>query len=578
MNAITAATLPMLGALAPPLLRSLWRTSIDGILFALVIFALCRLLPRLPATARFWLWWLVSAKLLLGLVLTTPSLPFANPLVLRLPAQHPAAAPAFFVARMAVQPTRFLYGPAPISSPIVPGAKAASAGVAAASANPESAASSAAISPSLRARAAYQSSETGLLPDLWRYLAQVVALLWCVVFLRRLGRIGAGFRSAQRTRQMSVPCPDSIQQEAVDVARLVGLRRTPPIVLCDKVASPFLSGQLRPIVVLPDPSRTPLTTAERRMALAHEMIHLRRGDLWLALVPALAEAIFFFLPVARWAAREGDTCREEVCDSAALALLGSDALSDYGQLLLKVTLAAQTKGSPAPQMGMAATATPAFLQLRRRLQALKATVNSPAGPRLRRAAALLVTVCLPGILPWHLRALPRSSAVEPEPAGGSFQDHPQYTVVDLGTLGGKVSDAYGIGDDGTVVGTANVFPLGGRGHAFSWRPDADTGSTGKMTDLCEGSVFRHSLAYSVNASGQVAAAAFNNPLKPSAFLWTPGVPGKNSAAISARFRVFIIVGPRESMTKASLLARQWIRVRTGAAPPKCARSPGRTAN
>lgn len=517
MTAITDM-LQTLGALAPPLLGSLWRTSVDGILFALLIVCICRLLPRLPAAGRFWLWWLVSAKLLMGLVLTTPSLPFANPLVVRLPAQHPATAPAFFVARMAVQPARFLYGPAATSSAHVIGTKSAPAGAAA---NSDFADPSATTPSSLRAATEAQRSGIGSLQDLWHGLAQAAALLWCAGFILRLGRIGAGFQYAQHIQQMSLPCPDATQQEAVVVARLVGLCHLPSIVVWDAAVSPFLSGLLRPVIVLPGPAQTPLTAAEMRMALAHELIHLRRKDLWLALIPALAEAIFFFLPVARWAARECDACREEVCDSTAIALLGKEALADYGQLLLKVTLAAQAKGCRAPQMGMAVTSTPAFLQLRRRLNALRATVISPAGPSLHRAAALLVTICLPGILPWHLRALPRSSAVELGPTGNIFQ-HPEYTVVDLGTLGGKVSDAYDIGDDGTVVGTANVFPMGGRGHAFSWRPNADTGNTGKMTDLCEGSVYRHSLAYSVNASGQIAAAAFNNSLKPSAFLWTPG--------------------------------------------------------
>jgi hypothetical protein len=270
---------------------------------------------------------------------------------------------------------------------------------------------------------------------------------------------------------MAVPVPEAVLQEARAVARLMDIRHLPPILMHDSATSPFLVGLLKPAILLPDPSRTMLSTAELRMALAHEMAHLRRGDLWLALIPSLAEAIFFFLPPARWASRECDNCREEACDSAAVTRLGSSVLSEYGQLLLKVTLAAQGSKIPAPQMGMAVTASPAFIQLRRRLNALKKAVRSPVSPQLRCGAALLLAICLPAMLPWHVSALSRTTRVESEAGGDDSAVLPRFTVVDLGTLGGKYSEAYGIGEDGTVVGTANVFPLGGRGHAFLWRPD-----------------------------------------------------------------------------------------------------------
>ena len=67
--------------------RACWQ----GVLFILLVWAVCRFVPRLPAGARCWLWWLACLKLLLGLAWTTPP---ALPLLPSAPrAAEPPAAP-----------------------------------------------------------------------------------------------------------------------------------------------------------------------------------------------------------------------------------------------------------------------------------------------------------------------------------------------------------------------------------------------------------------------------------------------------------------------------------------------------
>ena len=56
------------------LLVRLGDASLSGTLTVIVAYLICRLFPRLPGAARCWLWWLVCAKLLVGLVLL-PTLP-----------------------------------------------------------------------------------------------------------------------------------------------------------------------------------------------------------------------------------------------------------------------------------------------------------------------------------------------------------------------------------------------------------------------------------------------------------------------------------------------------------------------
>ena len=48
------------------------RESVSGAVLAGAVWAACRALPALPASARAMLWWIVSLKLLVGLAWVAP--------------------------------------------------------------------------------------------------------------------------------------------------------------------------------------------------------------------------------------------------------------------------------------------------------------------------------------------------------------------------------------------------------------------------------------------------------------------------------------------------------------------------
>ena len=71
-------------------------------------------------------------------------------------------------------------------------------------------------------------------------------------------------------------------------------------------------------------------------------------------------------------------------------------------------------------------------------------------------------------------------------------------IVDLGTLGGRSSAAYGINDQGVVVGSSVTRT--GVGHAFVW-------TNGTMTDLGTLAGASASVAYDINEAGVIVGAA-----------------------------------------------------------------------
>src|SRR2546423_422496 len=136
---------------------------------------------------------------------------------------------------------------------------------------------------------------------------------------------------------------DRVHAQAAELASALGLRRSPPLREAAGAPGPLVLGLLRPTILLPPSLAARLSPEELRLALAHELAHLARGDLWLSLVPTLAQSLFFFHPLVGLACREWATAREAACDAAALALTGAPAPA-YGRLLLKLASAGRGAG------------------------------------------------------------------------------------------------------------------------------------------------------------------------------------------------------------------------------------------
>jgi len=86
----------------------------------------------------------------------------------------------------------------------------------------------------------------------------------------------------------------------------------------------------------------------------------------------------------------------------------------------------------------------------------------------------------------------------------AFAEILQYEIIDLGTLGGSNSRAYGINDAGQVVGISNS-------HAFLW-DDGEIIDLGMLPGPAG-----YSVAHSINDAGQVVGFSGNDA--GSAFIW-----------------------------------------------------------
>lgn len=317
---------------AGSLLLSMVRASLEGGVLLLLLWFACRAWPRMPATARTALWWLGALRLIAGLF-PTPRIPLSS------------APTAKTLSALAATPV---------------GEQVTSAVDLA------------------RATPAMLGSSTGASPIGWLVIGLTVVWLAGIVvafaiMMRRL-------LALQRQWRAATPVTDPrVIALRNDWAIVLGRERVPEVRTAPDVAVPVTVGVWRMGVLLP-PGCERLSDDTLRLVFAHEMSHVRRRDPLLAWIPALAQLVFWFHPLARLAAREYLAAREESCDVEALRVTGSSP-GDYGALLVEFGV-----GRIAALPGSASCGAVNARDLKRRLEML---TRSWRIPRAQRIAGVL---------------------------------------------------------------------------------------------------------------------------------------------------------------------------------------------
>ena len=349
-----------LDVFAALLLERLAWTSLQATVLIGAVAAVIHWLPRLSAATRCLLWWLVGLQLLLGLAWPAPiALPLAPPAPAVVSTVANAPMPAGRDARTFVPPIAAL--PADTA-------------------------------PSLAAQFVQAARQ---------HARSVVLGGWLLGLALSLMPLVTPWRRARAQRRQSTPASDpALLALYARRTRALGLGRPPALRICSAIDSPQVIGLWQPAVLLPDDHA--LSAGELAMALDHELAHLRRGDLWMAWVPALAQRLFFFHPLVRWAMREYALHREAACDAQVMQHARA-APQDYGRLLLRL-------GVSHPLHAGLAGASPTFENLKRRLLMLQ---HIEPSSRLR-GWLLVAGIAAVGLLPY--RVTTAATHVDPSPA------------------------------------------------------------------------------------------------------------------------------------------------------------------
>jgi beta-lactamase regulating signal transducer with metallopeptidase domain len=354
--------------LADALLARLAWTSAQAAVLIAALWLVMRWMPRLSPAVRCMLWWLVGMQLVLGMMVQTP---------LQLHWLKPVAATPVMLDVHAHTHLYIYPGVTPV--PVTPHV------------------------------AAVATAQAGSWP--W---PQALLLAWAGIVLLQLCMALRQALEARALVRHAMPVTDAaILAICAQQSRALGVRRMPALRVSQATVSPQVSGLWRPVILLP--AERTLSAEELAMALAHELAHVRRGDLWLGWIPAIAQRLFFFHPAVHWAMREYAVYREAACDAQVLQHQCA-APRSYGHLLVRL-------GVVDPVHASLAGASSTFDNLKRRLIMLQ---QNPSTPRLR-SWLLVAAVAVIGVAPYRVTARQAGQEAAPTsvpPAGGELAHVP----------------------------------------------------------------------------------------------------------------------------------------------------------
>jgi type II secretory pathway component GspD/PulD (secretin) len=203
-------------------------------------------------------------------------------------------------------------------------------------------------------------------------------------------------RSRQAAQLAHHACAAKAESQSLldDCARLLGLRRGVLLKLVASACSPAVCGLGRPVVLLPQRLADGLPADQLRAVLLHELIHVRRHDVWVNCLQALLQVVYWWHPLVWLANARIRRVREEAVDEAVMVALGSQAEAYPATLLEVAKLAFARPLTALGLVGIFESRGALHLRIRRLLDR-----PTPRSAKLNFASLVAVAVCGALLLP-----------------------------------------------------------------------------------------------------------------------------------------------------------------------------------
>ncbi len=222
----------------------------------------------------------------------------------------------------------------------------------------------------------------------------------------------------QITRQVSrAKTSGRLAALADEAQKIVSMKLKLQVKLTTNSMSPAVCGLFRPAILIPQSLAENFSDEQLRAVLLHELIHLRRRDVWMNFLQALLQIFYWWHPLVWLANARIRRVREEAVDDAVMLALRDDA-ETYAPTLLEVAKLALNR--PLASLGLVG-----ILESR---HALRQRIERLVDFRPPRKAGLTL-VSLIGILAFTAVAVPMGGAPSEmnNPASSGVNDNLNQT-------------------------------------------------------------------------------------------------------------------------------------------------------
>ncbi len=300
--------------LTGPAWSQLWQVSVMILAVALATRLFCRKRPHLA----YVLWLLVIVKCLTPPVWSSPTGVFSWTMARR------AATAVVEAPRIDAPNDNMPVEATPVvSSPLKKGAKLRGTGILPVKKTSHGQDGRATGRQAASATLAHRPDLVTTVAILWLAGAATHAGIWIVM------RLGWSWR-LHRSRVSARPQWTALLES---LSRRLGVRRKVRLLVTSQPVGPAVFGLLRPTLVMPEAVLAEGNTSKLKAVLAHELLHIRRGDTIVGLLQLLAQTLWWFHPLVWWANREQGRQRERCCDEEVLAGLDCEP-AEYAQSLI----------------------------------------------------------------------------------------------------------------------------------------------------------------------------------------------------------------------------------------------------
>ena len=167
------------------------------------------------------------------------------------------------------------------------------------------------------------ASTAMLLIIVWAVGASTYAV-WQVYSYRRLLK-------TLKSTSMAVPSTNEAAEQLARLKKQLRITSNVQLVYSSTVRSPVLVGLWKPTIYLPleIPSNVDLS-----MVLHHELIHLKRKDLWVKALVLFASSLHWFNPLVHLLRKDIHTWSELSCDEEVVAAMSHAERKRYGETIL----------------------------------------------------------------------------------------------------------------------------------------------------------------------------------------------------------------------------------------------------